>query len=458
MSFLKTLLGRGWRERNARGDEHRSSGELGPALADYEDALAAFDGSREERETLTATIAEMRSELRAASIAAAKKLATSSELDEAGYELDSAFDRSTTEEERAEIEGLRDELFLQNKTSSALSELGKPRGKGRGGAFRPTINYLVTRQHKYTMADYLASWGSALADQIGILPYDALANLTTLPEGVYIFSDLERLTDEQRALLALIWQRLEQAEGEVWLLNHPLHAMRRYELLKTLAQSGQNSFDVYWLNELPRPLTRPVFLRHADEHEGALSDIIEDDEQLDGAITQQIMAGIELEEIMAVEYCETADEHGLYRKYSAFRIGDIILPRHMIASENWLLKRPDLLDNEFLDEDREYVDTNPHQEQLRHIFETARIDYGRIDYSLLDGEIQVWEINTNPIVMARPDRYRAPMLPLQERYAPMMQQALETLAPQNCQRRPLDVSLDGEEIQRIVRRFGPPSW
>ena len=46
---------------------------------------------------------------------------------------------------------------------------------------------------------------------------------------------------------------------------------------------------------------------------------------------------------------------------------------------------------------------NPHRELLEHIFRDAGIDYGRIDYGLLDGRIQVWEINTNPWIASDSD-------------------------------------------------------
>jgi len=36
---------------------------------------------------------------------------------------------------------------------------------------------------------------------------------------------------------------------------------------------------------------------------------------------------------------------------------------------------------------------------LRRIFDIAGIDYGRIDYSLRDGAVETWEINTNPVHM-----------------------------------------------------------
>jgi hypothetical protein len=52
------------------------------------------------------------------------------------------------------------------------------------------------------------------------------------------------------------------------------------------------------------------------------------------------------------------------------------------------------------DQDRnaeaEYIRTNPHADLLKRAFDLARIDYGRVDYGIVDGEIQIYEINTNP--------------------------------------------------------------
>ena len=39
---------------------------------------------------------------------------------------------------------------------------------------------------------------------------------------------------------------------------------------------------------------------------------------------------------------------------------------------------------------------NLYAEQVKPIFELARIDYGKIDFAFLGGRMQVWEINTNP--------------------------------------------------------------
>src|SRR5262249_42167607 len=40
----------------------------------------------------------------------------------------------------------------------------------------------------------------------------------------------------------------------------------------------------------------------------------------------------------------------------------------------------------------------PHRQALGEIFQAAGIEYGRIDYSVLDGRIVTWEINTNPTI------------------------------------------------------------
>ena len=65
-----------------------------------------------------------------------------------------------------------------------------------------------------------------------------------------------------------------------------------------------------------------------------------------------------------------------------------------------------IFDRERADEESRYCETNPHEAWIREIFRLARIDYGRIDYGMLDGKPQVWEINTNPTIGRGPNRDR----------------------------------------------------
>ena len=58
---------------------------------------------------------------------------------------------------------------------------------------------------------------------------------------------------------------------------------------------------------------------------------------------------------------------------------------------------------EVLERERRYVETNPHEREIREIFRLARIDYGNIDYSILGDRLHVWEINTNPNILSPTD-------------------------------------------------------
>lgn len=53
------------------------------------------------------------------------------------------------------------------------------------------------------------------------------------------------------------------------------------------------------------------------------------------------------------------------------------------------------------DEEKECLESNSFSDQMMHIFNHANIQYGRIDVGLKDGQIQVWEINTNPVLIGK---------------------------------------------------------
>ena len=69
----------------------------------------------------------------------------------------------------------------------------------------------------------------------------------------------------------------------------------------------------------------------------------------------------------------------------------------MLRSTRWFTKSSgNLPDEAGVREEADYVQANPHDEWLRRVFDVAGIDYGRVDYGILDGVPQVWEINLNP--------------------------------------------------------------
>jgi len=286
------------------------------------------------------------------------------------------------------------------------------------------IYYIVTDGYAHTMETFLTHWGTALRDGVSILRYDDLFSRNELPVGTYIFADLERLAPAELEMAADIWRQLEESGRGLRLLNHPRHAMRRFELLSTLADQGLNQFRVARASDKNATLRFPVFLREANEHGGSLTGRLANHTQLEGAIVPAMLRGHRVKDMLVIEYCDTADENGIFKKYSAFMVGETVIPCHVDHSCDWVVKDTDLVSLDIVDFERRYLEENPHEERLREIFKTARIDYGRIDYSLLDGEIQTWEINTNPVIALSPDEYQPFHLPVKRMFAAQMVPAM----------------------------------
>ncbi len=62
-------------------------------------------------------------------------------------------------------------------------------------------------------------------------------------------------------------------------------------------------------------------------------------------------------------------------------------------------------------EERAYIVGNPHEAQLREIFGIAGVGYGRIDYAVLNGRVQTWEINLHPTIGRGPGEDRKKRVP-----------------------------------------------
>src|SRR3546814_9049743 len=224
-----------------------------------------------------------------------------------------------------------------------------------------------------------------------------------------------------------IWRKLSSQDSSLRLLNHPLRACRRYELLRQLHQQGTNDFNVYRVAERRRPKRFPVFLRIENDHDGAITGLIHSQEELDRAIARQVAEHVSRDTLLITEFCDTQDDRGLYRKYSAFNVGGRIIPRHLHFSRSWQVKRCDLIDDRTLALEMTYLRDNPHRHQLAKIFREAGIDYGRIDYTLANGRIQVFEINTNPMSLDYSDTLQPRRNAMQTFFAEQFQKTLRAL-------------------------------
>jgi hypothetical protein len=275
------------------------------------------------------------------------------------------------------------------------------------------IYYLATEKHVKPIGVWLQHFGSLWSFRFKVLPYERLSGW--VEPGTFIFADYERLTPRLRKKALKTHNGAVKARCTV--LNHPRKSLRRYDLQKAL----NNSFRVFRPREIPEDLRFPVFLREENEHRGNTTPLLQTREQLEAGLARH-------PDSLTVEYTDTSDRNGFFRKYAAMRIGQRIMPRYIKFSRHWMVKESDIVTDKFVAEEMNYLRSNEHEEQLRAIFDLAKCDYGRIDYSLQEGVIQVWEINSNPLLTPLPKTPKeAPRVPAFQLSAQYINGALRLL-------------------------------
>ena len=318
------------------------------------------------------------------------------------------------------------------------------------------IYYLVTPKYEHTIENYLAHWAPELGSRFQVVYYNDVLRARELPLGTYIFSDLERLLPVETEIATRVWDQLKAAGAP--LLNHPTRTLRRYDLLTMLHAKGRNHFRVARASDRRADLTFPVFLREEGDHSGSLTKLLENRQELDEALVGAIFRSHQLDTLLVVEYCHTADAEGIFKKYSAFMVGGRVVPCHVDCSRGWMVKDTDIVDERVMAEELSYVQTNPHREWLEETFRLAGVDYGRIDYGFLDGVPQVWEINTNPVVILTPDHYNEIHMPVKRTFAAHIGPAFAATDTLGDTRRMVPISVDPSLLVRLDAEKKKQRW
>jgi hypothetical protein len=261
------------------------------------------------------------------------------------------------------------------------------------------IYYVCHPGHAYTVAVMLLYYGEALRPCFRLVPYGKLESLRTAAPGAVIWTDFDRLGEAELAAAGAIGADLA-ARSDLIQLNDPRRSEQRFALLRRLRACGRNSFDVRRPDESLEGLRYPVFLRDEVGASYRAPTLLPDRAALQAALAAP--AARALERPMIVEFGVVPGADGFYRKYGAYRVGPRIFPQHLYLERQWFIKHGSTLLAQHRQEFLEYVTCNPHAAELMPLFEEARIDYGRIDYTLVEGRIQVFEINTNPAVLSNP--------------------------------------------------------
>lgn len=191
------------------------------------------------------------------------------------------------------------------------------------------------------------------------------------------------------------------AQGDGCLaLNDPAAVLARRALLRTLAVEGINSFNAYAVSERQWPRRYPVFIRREYDHRRPLTGLIETSDELKQAIEQLKSDGEPEEGLLITEYCAQPVASDLFRKLSAYRVGESLFFYNCVHEASWLVKygTVNAATEALYQEEQQMIESNAYGAELAKVFTLAGIDYGRVDFGLVDGRIAVYEINTNPSI------------------------------------------------------------
>jgi len=258
------------------------------------------------------------------------------------------------------------------------------------------IVFVTTDGHDYTMKSLIDGAFGVLTPKIGHITYDAIFRADAVPVATYIFTDLDRLAAWEKRLAADLFSVMKQAGLQC--LNDPARVPGRHALLSKLYRAGLNPVRSYRAEEAPRPDRFPVFIRGDADHRAPLSDLIDDQAALEGALEDLTRKGIPREGVIVVEYHAEQFEPGLWRKWSVFRVGERYHTDICVIEDRWAVKygKKGLATDAMFQAEHDAVKTNAYAETLKPFFECAGMEYGRADFSFIGDKAVLYEINTNP--------------------------------------------------------------
>lgn len=266
------------------------------------------------------------------------------------------------------------------------------------------IYFHASRRYTFTMNSFVGTWDKELAQRLISVPYGDLDLREPIPAGLHIFADFERLRPLEKNYVQAIHDRMQQHPESYQTINSPALWSGRLGLNQSLSAAGRNDYRAFRLADIPPDLKFPVFVRWENEHSGSLGEPVATRSAIKERANQYAQGRQRLNrhKLLVVEHLDVISPDGYYRKYSAQKIGDRLFSRHLFFSKGWVTKNSDLIEPSMNAEELEFIRTFPDHDDVLEAFRLAGLDYGRIDYGFVNGRMQVWEINTNPIVLHRP--------------------------------------------------------
>ncbi|MCC6243266.1 MAG: hypothetical protein IT353_10515 [Gemmatimonadaceae bacterium] len=262
------------------------------------------------------------------------------------------------------------------------------------------ISWWLPVDGQWLSENYAANRGKEIAHHFHTVNYDALRGQMTLDHRAHLFSGLDQLSVAERHAVADVWDQIAAAQPRVRLLNNPRRVRTRFVLLEALHAAGLNHFRVFRAKDADQVSRFPVFVRSDRRHDGPLTGLITSSRALHRAIWSLRARSESLDDLMIVEYVDARDHDGLFRKYATFRVGDRIIPSHVLAHRHWMVKAEGGERSvRIVEAEEQFQREGRFDAWARQVFDVAGIDYGRLDFGVVNGDTpQAWEINMHPTI------------------------------------------------------------
>ncbi|WP_148078742.1 hypothetical protein [Histidinibacterium lentulum] len=274
---------------------------------------------------------------------------------------------------------------------------------------RRVIHFVTLREHGYTFANAMEALDARGVHAVHV-PWDTVFASETLAHGTWVLADFERLPPGALVAAGKVYRALKAAGCRV--LNDPARWLPRADLMRALEVEGVNSYRCWRPAVQEWPDRWPVFLRRASGHTGAASGLLGNLDEARAALEAALDEGLPISDLIFVEYAaEPVPGRTYFRKSAAFRVGPQVLRAISVHGDDWLLKRgtsEHATESDYAEE-RAEMTVYPHEDFVWKVFEIAGVEFGRVDFGLRAGRLEVWEVNTAPNVRppyehANPDR------------------------------------------------------
>lgn len=227
--------------------------------------------------------------------------------------------------------------------------------------------------------------------------------------------------DEDLSDVALLVPWLQDPLKELYptLFRHALHLQNRCDrlgirvvnrvdrlstsiksvALPLLAKNGVRAAAVKVIDSIPDfceapGLPFPFFIRDDYVH-GCPTTLIRNTGDLDAVDWSQWAHPI------AVEFIDTSDDQGHYRKYRYYLFGDVGQSRHLMVSKDWNVRAKGRVKGDQFDQAEWdfFSSPNPHHDLFNQLRKALGYDFVAFDYGLdRDGQVVLFEPNPFPIM------------------------------------------------------------